>query len=280
MKNNIELLAYSDYREYLNDYFTMKKKIKTSFSKRYFAQKAGFSDHSQLNQLLNGRRNATDKSLQKLLKGLGLVGNDKEYFETLVKFTQAKTNEEKEACFLKLNAIRKTVDVHKVTIVQHQYFDKWFYPVVLEIAQLDIWENDFKKLGKLIRPIISEKDAKEAIDLLVKIDMLYKKNGRYYKPQNVVVPGDIATQKIRLAMRNNIKMGMHASDEMTPEERNIISYGFMVSEGNKKKYDALIEEFQEKLNALVVNESGDPECMYQCNLQFFPMTSKFYQKEK
>ena len=273
-QKTVELFTYDDFRNFLKDFFQNKKKMKRTFSQRFFSQKAGFADHSQLTHLMSGRRSVTDLALDKLIKGLELEGSEKEYFTSLVKYNQSKTSEEKENWYHRLNAIRQKSDFYKVNLKQFKYFEEWYYPVVLEIAILDTWDNDYKKLSRLLRPSISAKQAREAVKLLLQIGMLEEKDGKFTKPNNIMIPGGIPVYALKKARHELIKMGIEASDNISPKERYFLNYGFVIAPGNLEKYNKLLDEFEDKLETLVINENEDPEYMYQCNVQFYPVTNK------
>ena len=272
MDESLELFSYNDYRSFLKDFFKKKKEVKKTYSLRYFSQKAGFSDHSQLTHLVSGRRNVTKKTLNKLIEGLGLDGTSRDYFTYLVNFTQCKTVEEKDQWYKKLNTIRKKSDFYEVNNAQYQYYEEWYYAIIRDLATLDNWNGDFKQLGLLVRPHIVERKVEEAVDILLKIGMLEKKGDKYFKKESVVTPGSIPMFMIHKARNDLSNLGVISSETCSPEERYLLNYGVMVSEGNLEKYYRLLEEFEQKFEALVVDENGTPEKMYQMNVQFFPTT--------
>lgn len=86
---------YTDYRLYLKDLFNAYKESKPGFSYRSFAKAANLSSPSFLKLVMDGKRNLTDESIDKFIIGLQIPSRDAEIFRTLVKFNQAKSNDEK-----------------------------------------------------------------------------------------------------------------------------------------------------------------------------------------
>ena len=273
MEDSLMLFSYEDYRDFLKDYFEKKKRIKKTFSFRYFAQIAGFKDHSQLTHLVSGRRNVTNKTLAKLIKGIGLTGNSKDYFVSLVNFTQSKDKEEKCTWFNKLQTIREQRERDILEQERYTQFDKWYYYTIRDLATTDLWEGDYKKLGALLKPHILEEKAKEAVELLVDIGLLEEKDGSFYKPDEVIMPSIISKEMVNSARRDILGIGALASETCSPSERYFLNYGVMVTDNNLDKYYKLVDEFEKEIKELALEETEDVDRMYQINLQFFP-TSK------
>src|SRR5689334_20356290 len=52
-----DILAYTNYREYLRDFIAFQKSVNRRFSLREFARRSSFSSHSYLKYILDGKRN-------------------------------------------------------------------------------------------------------------------------------------------------------------------------------------------------------------------------------
>jgi uncharacterized protein (TIGR02147 family) len=101
MKDSLQLSIYDylDFRAYLRDYYAMQKKRTRFFSYRYFAQKADFSSHNVLKQVIEGQRNIALKSIPKFVKALNHLPREGEYFKLLVLYCQSKNESEKNYLF-------------------------------------------------------------------------------------------------------------------------------------------------------------------------------------
>ena len=272
MAQQVELFSYNDYQLFLNDYIAELKENDKKFSIRSFAKKSGYSDHSQLSHILNGRRDATVKATKKLISGLELNEAEANYFSYLVAYTQTRSMTEKKSLYEKMNVIRKKSYLAELSSSQYQYFEEWYYPIVLELCTLKEFDGDLKKLGKQVKPSISERQVKQAIKLLLKIGILKEKSGKYIRDDGVITPGSVPMFMIHKARHDLAQLGAMASETSSPSERYLLNYTFKISEDNRDDYQKLCKEFEEKLEALTLNESGNTEYLYHCNLQFFPTT--------
>jgi hypothetical protein len=76
-------------------YYEYKKKTSRAFSLRYFAEKSGISSHAHLKLTMDGSRNITNVTINKLIRGIGLENRRAAYFENLVFFNQATSDVDK-----------------------------------------------------------------------------------------------------------------------------------------------------------------------------------------
>ena len=105
-----KVYEYDNYRFFLKDYFVEQKRLKSVFSHRHFAKRAGFASSSFCAHVIDGKRQLTEKSLKKILKGLSIRGRKATYFRYLVMYNQAITVEDREHYFKKLDRIRKNTE--------------------------------------------------------------------------------------------------------------------------------------------------------------------------
>src|SRR3954471_1697029 len=162
------LYAYLDYREFLKDYYQERKNASPVFSYKSFANKAGFKTKSFLKMVIIGKKNLSEESLQKVAKALKLDAKATSYFEDLVAFNQAKS--------LKLrNQLLEKLLVHKVSGVgkvinqaQYEFYSQWFHNTIREMLPSLDFTGDYDKLGKMLFPAVSEKDARRSVELMTR----------------------------------------------------------------------------------------------------------------
>src|ERR1700722_16349583 len=64
-----DILNYTNYRQFLLDYYHAQKQATPHFLLRPFAKKAAFPSHGLLKYLMEGQRNLSQKTLIKLSMG-------------------------------------------------------------------------------------------------------------------------------------------------------------------------------------------------------------------
>ena len=274
-----KLFEYEDYREFLDDFFAEQKLAKKMFSHRYFAQKAGFSSSSAVLKVIKRKTNLTATSTKKVIKGIGLDTLSATYFENLVCYNQAKNREDKEKYFEILNGLRRRSEHYKINKKQIAYFENWYYPVIREIVQYSDWDGDYAKLANLVIPKITAKEAQNAVETLLKIDILRKdKNGNILQTETVLTSKNIPAIYTKKQRREILKLGVDASDNISKDERNISYTTLAVS---KKTY----KEIEDYLNQVRINildmavQDNDADRIYQLIFELFPFSKELRNKK-
>jgi uncharacterized protein (TIGR02147 family) len=267
-----KLFEYDDYRSFLKDYFEEQRRLKSFFSHRYFAQKAGFSSHSFCAYLMEGKRNLTFESIRKLIKGMSLGGKKAQYFEALVFYNQAKTAQDKEQHLKSLQRIRRSTEFYKLNPKQAAYYDHWYLPVLRELAVYSDWKDDYTRLGRMVRPALSADEARKGIQTLLDIELLVKNaDGSYSQPSLVISAESIPGYVLRGARRDMILRAIEASDYYNRDERHL-SYSVLAT--SRRVFDQatqLLDEVRKKI-LLLAMEDETVDGIYAVNLNLFPLS--------
>jgi len=267
-----KIYEYDNYRFFLRDYFSEQKRLKSMFSHRYFAKRAGFSSSSFCAHVIDGKRQLTEKSLKKILKGLGIRGRRATYFRCLVMYNQAVTVEERELYFKKLDRIRKNTEFYTVKKKQYAYYDKWYYPVIRELAVYSSWNGDYTRLAAMVTPPIQPEKARKAVDTLVEIGMLInKEDGSFAQPHEAVTAKDVPPVVTRKTRRDYIHLAEEAMEKLPIEERHISGVTVLMSEVKFKEVTEKLDEIRRS----ILSESLDEDIksrVYQFNFQAFPLS--------
>ena len=268
-----DIFSYEDYREFLKDFFSEQKRLKTIFSYRYFASKSGFSSASFLVYILKGERNLSLKSIQKFLTGLNLKGKPARYFETLVLYNQTDSTKEKKELYNKLKKLRSNTKFSKLNKAQYSLYDEWYYQVIRELVVLSDWDNDYKKLSKLVRPHITEQEAKGAVETLETIGLIEKKDGKFVQTNSTITAEGTPSFIIKKTRAELIQKGAEAAEVMTPKERYIAGTTLSVGEKAYNEITKLLDDVRANISKIAIDEDVENiEKVYQLNLQIFPVS--------
>lgn len=263
---------YSDYRLFIKDYYEERKAENPAFSYRYLAQKAGINSAPFFKFLIEGKRNLTHETVEKVATALKLDEKTREYFGNLVFFNQAKTAKDKGRFFDKLIALRKARDTQRIGGEKYEYFSEWYHCAIREFAAVGNFKDDFAKLGNALRPPISAFKAQESVDLLLRLGFLKKEGGRYIQADPLLSTGygveDYQVIKFQIKM---LRMAIEAFDRTTASERSMSSLTFSLS---RSAYLTLVKEmraFRARIMELVGKDES-PEMVYHLNIGLFPLS--------
>ena len=267
------IFEYDDYRVFLNEYFAAKKLENPGFSQRYFAKKTGFNAHNFCTLVVQGKRNLSIESIQKIVKGLGLKGKAGAYFENLVYLNQAQTLSNKEHYFQRVKRIGRTTTFYQVHKDQFFFYEKWYYPVVRELMTFAEWNNEYTALAKLVRPAISAAQAKEAAELLLTTGMVQKKPSGGYALTNEFITSAHVPEFIKKKARRDVLLkGIETIDAIGASEKYCAYSTVTMSKELYGEVREILDETREKILSLVA-EDKNPDDVYETVFQVFPVSN-------
>jgi len=158
------IFKFIDYRRFLEQYYTDKKKNSRYFSYRYFATKTGINSPSFLKHVIDGKRNLTDSVVEKFCVALNLNKKESLYFRHLVLFNQAKTSIEKQEHYTLLRTFCMNVKESVLGEKQLKYFDTWYSVILRELVCLYNFKDDYKMISQAIIPNITIAETKTSIN--------------------------------------------------------------------------------------------------------------------
>jgi len=270
------ITEYHDYRRYMQDFYEERKRS-SAFTWREFAKLAGFVSPSYLKLVCDGKTNLSKPGIQKAAMAMGLSGFERTYFELLVKFCHAKTDELKKDLFAEMQREAKVNKIRIVDADAFRFYESPVCPIVRELAPLMPGAQP-NEIAQKIDGNVSAWDVRETLQFLVKSGLL-EKDGENYRQTSKVVKG--SKEAIPLAIRSmNREMAFRAADALDKydtEERNISGLTMGVDEA---AYARIVHELEECRNKIVAiaNECENINRVYRLNLQLFPLTGEVEKK--
>ncbi len=268
-----KIFTYSDYRKFIKDFYEFHKLSRGSFSYRYLSEKAGINSSGFYPQVIDGQRDLTNATILKTCIALKLKENEAEYFETLVKFNQAKTISIKNTRFEKLVELKNQNDTANIAESRYDYFSEWYHPAVRELAVMKEFGDDFRKLGRMLEPEITEKQARDSVQLLLRLGFLKQENGSYLQSEPVVTTAsDIKSHQLINFQVKMLKLASEAFDRFhfsDPLSNSSTTFG--ISESTYELIKEKAREFRSE-SARLASLDEKPEHVYEMNINLFPLT--------
>lgn len=271
-KSPVSVFEYMDFRQFLRDCYEKLNCLDRKFSHRFIGQKLGMASSGWFADLLKGRTNLSGSHLVKLGELLKLKSNEMGYLETLVQYNQAESLAEKKHYFLRLLSFKET----KVDLVgeeKFEYYSKWYYSAIRELLFFHDFKGDFAALGRKLDPPIKASQAQEAIRILVKLGFVRKDAQGRHRSLPATLKKDAAFKSLHAAnlLLANMELGMQALDKFRKDERHVSTMTLSYSLPAYQRAVFEIESLRKKLIALM-EDDPHPDKVFQCNLQFFPIT--------
>ena len=274
-----DILEYTDYRQYIADYYA-DRKAKSAFSWQEFATAAGFSSPVYLKYVSEGRFNLSEEAAVRTARSMHLTDFECDFFVEMVKFDHAKNDAEKRAAFSKMVSI---ADARKAKIIEGEsfrYFESWKNPVLRELAPAMPGAKPLA-LAHACRPEVTAAEVTESLNFLVKADLLKKdKDGNYKQTERGVTTGPMEVTPIAVRGMHR-QMGEFALDAIEGVPQNERHFSGLTLGITREAYEKIVQkiaEFRKEMIAIATSESATDE-VYRLNVQFFPMTNKSLNKK-
>jgi uncharacterized protein (TIGR02147 family) len=273
VRGMVSIFNFIDYRKFLASFYKEQKKKTCYFSYRYFAQKAGINSPSFLKQVIEGKRNLTHPVIEKFSKALKLNAKEAVYFRNLALFNQAKTSIEKCEHYAVLRSMAGGVKESVLNADQYDYFANWYMPVIRELVCLADFRSNYKKLAASLMPPILPSQAKKAVQLLVRLNLIKRQANARYKQKNsaVTADGSITSVAVRSFLKTMIDNSKNVMDTVDKDQRHVSGITMGISPQTYAVLAAEIEAFKDRVK-LIVNQDRESSRAYQLNLSLFPVS--------
>ena len=103
------ITEYVDYRKVILDFYNEKKQASV-FSWREFAKSSGFSSAIFLKYVCEGKKNLSVSAAASVASAMSLAGFDAAYFNAMVVYASAKTDDDKMKAYVKSSDKYKNVN--------------------------------------------------------------------------------------------------------------------------------------------------------------------------
>ncbi|MDB5047486.1 MAG: hypothetical protein JWO30_557 [Fibrobacteres bacterium] len=275
------IFAYTDYRRYLADFFEERKRLNKHFSLRMLAERSGFKARDYLMRVMRGDRNLSLEGAAKLSGFFRFSEKQSEYFNLLVQFNQAHTTSEKEQCFLRMSEIQKYGAHQKLRQDQFEYLTAWYHSALRSLLPvLDPKlltgpgvREDWEKVAKLLDPPITAKQARDSVDLLLRLGLLQKDaKGKYAVTEAALSTGDeVASLGVAGFHRATMELAKRSIDRHPPAARDISGITMSISQDGFRRIKSELRAFRKKILSIASADMGE-DMVYQLNLHMIPLT--------
>ncbi|MEM9190258.1 MAG: TIGR02147 family protein [Myxococcota bacterium] len=237
----------------------------------FVARRIGVRSPSHLTRVISGERSLTTAMTQRYSRALGLHGEEAEYFRALVDFNDAGSALEREEAYEALRSFRRYRTVHKLDDQRADFFAHWFMPAVLELATRSDFEARPAWVAKTVRPSISTKEAKLALDTLVGLGLLRKEHDRLLPADKTISTGaQTASVHVARYHRNMLRRAEAAMDLFDASERDVTAITLSVPRSAMSEIKSRLAEVRREL--LTRYEDAESEQVVQVNFQLFPLS--------
>jgi uncharacterized protein (TIGR02147 family) len=268
------IYQYYDYHKFLLDAYEERKKTDTRFSYRFISQKVGI-DAGYLVKVFQGQKNITTQSITSFAELLKLSERQAEYFALLLEFSKARSNDKIKSLFEKLLSY-SPVDAKKVDSDKYEFYQKWYYTAVREIIGLKGFSGDYVNLAKSLLPPITLPEAKNAVQLLLRLGFIATKDKTNYNlVSRFITTGENWTSlAVRSFQEQTLELAIKALNTIPKSERDISTVTVTLSPEGLTAVREKLKTVRHEIMEIAQKEEAATRA-YQLNLQIFPISKEF-----
>ena len=263
--------SYTDYREFLRDGLSGKRRRNGSFSTRAAAAFLGLGSGT-LSRIISGGRDIGPALLPRIIDFLGLKAREAEYFSLLVRLNKSANPGKKRQCYEKIMRMRGE-SRRKIPEEQFHVFDKWYNLSLLQLFRIVPDCADSGKLGGLLDPPVSGAKTRKAIELLERTGFIGKnQRGGFTPVEPSMTTGETwSGMAIHGFQRTVARMAVDAIDRFPKQERDFSTLTVCFSSEKLAAIREIIRKARDEILSIEEKEET-PDRVYQMNFQVFPLS--------
>jgi len=269
------LFDYLNYRDYLRDHYSEKKKAHSFYSFRLFSQQAGFTSPNFIKLVIDNKRNCSVHSIEKFCHALRLNKKETDYFQNLVQFNQSKSLAEKNRYLTCLMKYRRKLYPEKIEESSYAYYSAWYHPVIRELAGAVDFMGDYSRLARCVVPSVSAREARRSVNLLLKLGFLRTRGKRFERTSRSLTTGPVVNSvSVANYHKEMMQRAAESIERFSASQRDVSSLTLSVSENT---YALIVEKIRSLRAELLRCAEADetPERVVQVNFQAFPLSRRF-----
>ena len=254
----------------MRDYWVEKKSQNPYLSLKSWALFLGFKTHSPLHLVLSGKRNLPQKHVPAMSRYFKLNQEQTTYFQALINLGRARSMEEKNYYYEKLNRLRPCGSIKIPRYESFKYLSNPIHTIILEMTSL----REFQPDSRWIRDRMVQKyrliEVEDALQRLFDLGLIEWRKNKVIRTQKYVISEpDSRDEGGREYLKKMIEVARDCIDQQKLCERECLSYSFAIQKDKLPEAKKLIRDFAIKFMDKMGEKPEKADAVYQLNMQFF-----------
>jgi len=277
MDNSLpDIFSYIDYRKFLEDYYTARKRTDRTFTHTFICRHLGQKNaKSYFNNVVRGRIGISATFIDRFISLLELKPEEAKFFRALINYNQTTSPHEKEFFFDQLIRLNKT-PCAMINRDAYAFYRDWYHSAIRAVLDTMNVDDDFRLIASTLLPSISIKKVQESMKLLKNLGLIMKNENGYWKPTDKVITcGEMISDA--LIQQFQVKCLEHAKniiiDGNIDEKRNYTNTVSLSDTAREHIYERIMQ-FKTELRSIIHKDENQASRVYHINLNFFPMSKR------
>ena len=266
------------YREYLAAWLDREKAVRPSLTLSVLGRRLAL-DPSLLGKILQGERHLATSRIQPVCDLVGLSGERAEYFRHMVLFAKSKTAREAQACFERMQELRRIAPV-ELDDAQETYWDRWIQVALRSLLACGNFRDEWGTLGDLLHPPQPAQAVRAAMATLRRLGLAAKDDDGFWRPLEPFVRDrqGSQTRALRNFHRQSLLLALDAMETLPVQRRDISSVVLAVDEPVYAELVGMVSDLRSRAltrSAKVLR----PDRVVQLGLQLVPLAGRAIRPE-
>ena len=271
-ENRPSVFSCTDYCQFLRSCYLWLKETDNKYSHRFIAREIGATSGGWFSDVLSGRITLSPRFIIPLCRLFQLSEKETAYFQLLIAMSQTQLPEEKQR-ILKEMLLCRELDVDTITTEHFEFYSKWYIPVIRELLFDIQCSDDWEMLARKLTPAITTKEAREAVEILIRCELVTYNEQGYLTPLQRILKKDSSTASVYwyIYMSSLLRLSQETLKTCPKNERDYSAITVMLSKEALSKAAEITKRYRRDLLSLGELD-GDDKRAYQCCIQLFPVS--------
>ena len=278
-----DVFGFLSVQELLAYIYSERKKQTKPYSYRIFSSELGFGESNYMHLICTQRRQLSLRSAHLVASRLGLHGERRTWFLSLVEHTAGRDQAQRSEGIEKAYEARRKTLTSELSRDEMEFFGKWYHSVIRELASHDEFSSDPKWICQQLRPRITMEQAKQSIELQLRLGYLQYDESlqRIIIPQSHIrVPEGVTNLAIHKFHQEMLQLSERSLSEIEVHERDLSAVTLQLNAEHIPAIKEILREARKKIVALSETTRGsESAAVFQLNMQLFPV-SEFSRGER
>jgi uncharacterized protein (TIGR02147 family) len=250
----------TDFRQFLERELVYRCRRNPKYSLRAFADFLGVGS-SFLSKIINGKRQITEKTLNRFGERLALKPTEMMHFHKQLRSPKRTL------------ASNLSPNFNQIELDQFEAISDWHHFAILEVVALEKQFRTPKAIAKILD--ISAHEVKDAIERLIRLGMLQREKGslKNISGNNSTLGPTATASAYQRQQKQILGKATKAIDEIPFHLRSQTSVTMAIAKDKLPEAIELITKFRRNFAALMQQEKSF-DSVYQLSVSFFPLTTQ------
>lgn len=271
---SLDIYHYLDFRQFLADWYTLKKRLDYRFSYNKWALMAGFKSRSFIRLVISAHRKLTDESARKILSTLDLEAGQHKYFMALVNFNLAADLPSREK-YWKLVLETRNVKKDNLELDTYYFLSSHYCPKLQLLIKLENIDRTTAALASYLG--LTSFQTEKYLNILKSMGIA-KFSDQDLCWHSTVEDFRVESQQVDYAIQSFHKKSLEYAISSIQKPKDSRFYNSLIinlSPDNYTKINQEINEFLLLLQHRYQSAGNSQEKLYQINMSNIPISKNF-----